>query len=106
MRCSALRRQLQRYTLASPSPLVRARGSTPFAPALEADFALYPDFFSPAESRALLSLALWKLDRADTRRRRRRAEPKREEARGAPLQDMFAGPYGFEEVQTTSSALT
>ncbi|BEI87134.1 hypothetical protein CcaverHIS002_0704800 [Cutaneotrichosporon cavernicola] len=93
--------QLQRYTLAAPSPLVRARGSTAFTSALDSEFAIYPDFFSPAESRALLGLALWKLDRADSKRRRRRRGPeeKKEEGRGngAPLQDMFVGPYGFEE---------
>ncbi|CAK9782247.1 hypothetical protein CC85DRAFT_112688 [Cutaneotrichosporon oleaginosum] len=98
MRASLRLAQIQRYTLAAPSALVRARGGA-FNPALDDDFAIYPDFFSPAESRALLGLALWKLDRADSKRRRRRrgGEEKKEEARGAPLQDMFMGPYGFEE---------
>jgi hypothetical protein len=80
--------------------LVRSLGS-PDPIGLEEDFALYPDFLSLNQSRKLLDGALWKLDRVDpTRKRRKRSQ----EAIGAkiggpaPLQDLFQGIYGFEEV--------
>lgn len=108
MRATHTLRALARHTLTTPSPLIRTRGSAAAAlPAsLEDDFAIYPDYFSPSESRALLQLALWKLDRVDSKRRRRRrgadpAEQEREKEKdkaGAVLQDLFVGPYGFEEV--------
>lgn len=107
MRATAIRGLVARHTLTSPSPLIRARGAASKLPAsLEDDFAIYPDFFSPAESRELLALALWKLDRVDSKRRRRRRGATAEEevkmkegnGKGAVLQDLFVGPYGFEEV--------
>lgn len=80
------------------SPLVKVRGTPKAA---EEDFAFWPDFYSPDESRALLGLALWKLDRVDsTRRRRRRKVKDQAKPQGvmAELHDVFDGPYGFEEV--------
>lgn len=108
MRATRPLAQLLKYTLTSASPLIRVRGSPKCPPSLEADFAIYPSFFTGAESRQLLSIALWKLNRLDVTRKRgsrRRlasspaaaaAAAATEEA--APLQDQFTGTYGFEEV--------
>lgn len=109
MRATHALRNLVRHTLAAPSPLIKSRG--PVVPlsslpaSLADDFAIYPDFFSPSESRALLQLALWKLDRVDSKRKRRRrgaaSETDKEKEKApckAQLQDLFVGPYGFEEV--------
>lgn len=114
MRATHALRNLVRHTLAAPSPLIRSRG--PVVPqaslpaSLADDFAIYPDFFSPSESRALLQLALWKLDRVDSKRKRRRRgaapgegkEKEKTPCNGAQLQDVFTGPYGFEEVGDSS----
>lgn len=105
-----VRQSLQRHVLTAPSPLIRARGPTAAATALpaslETDFAIIPDFFNEAEARHLLEVALWKLDRSDpTRRRRSRRGPAAAVVAGTadpagdvPLQDLFSGNYGFEEV--------
>jgi hypothetical protein len=78
--------------------------STSASAELAADFTLYPSYYSAQESRTLLAGALWKLDRADFTRRRRRSAlsaPKEEKGQAGgddSLQDMFTGEYGFEEV--------
>ena len=95
-----------KVTLASRSPLIRTIGR-PSPDGLEEDFALFPDFFSLEETRELLKGALWKLDRVDPVRKRRRrpsaaspaSTPAASTASG-PLQDLFAGEYGFSEVST------
>lgn len=94
------------HRLTEPSSWVR-----PIAPAasfdgaetaktLRDDFLLWPGFFSLEESRQLLAMALWKLDRVDsTRRRRRKGVTSVSGTRdGGGLQDLFHGEYGFEEV--------
>lgn len=80
------------------SPNALAGPSRPSS--IETDFQLYPEFFGEAESRQLLAMALWKLDRVDNTRRRRRNKGLKEEseAGGAGLQSLFHGEYGFEEV--------
>jgi len=94
-------------TLATASPLVRTVGD-PSPSGLEGDFALYPNFFSLDETKALLAGSLWKLDRVDPVRKRRRrtvgaAPPMAGESAG-PLQNLFKGDYGFQEVRLLSSA--
>jgi len=64
------------------------------------NFTLHPNFYTPSECRQLLSAALWKLDRVDSSRRRSRSpqsSPLASESDDS-LQDLFQGPYGFEEV--------
>lgn len=95
------------HRLTEPSSWVRpiAAGSLD-VPATDAtlrdDFLLWPGFFSLEESRQLLAMALWKLDRADSTRRRRRKGGTSSLGEGdgvrGGLQDMFYGEYGFEEV--------
>ena len=74
------------------------------------DFVYYPDFFTLEEQAVLVRLALWKLDRVDTkkkrtgRRRRSVAEssgPSIDTARETDLQSLFEdlSVYGFEEVR-------
>lgn len=82
------------------------------------DFVYYPNFFSPEEQAILIKLALWKLDRVDSKKRRtrRRRSSNSEstqvvngevEGNGSKgensdpdLQALFEDPsvYGFEEV--------
>ncbi|TXT04940.1 hypothetical protein VHUM_04023 [Vanrija humicola] len=100
MRASTRTLSTLAHRLTTPSAFIRARGAPAVPPpSLRDDFVLFPTFFSAAESRALAELALWKLDRMDsTRRRRRRTNPSAAgDAAAAGLQDLFAGPYGFEE---------
>lgn len=91
-------------TLASKSHLIRpfAGPSTPLdAPSLANDFFFWPEFLTADESREVLQMALWKLDRVDTARRRRRKAKNMEAdhtGSGSGLQDLFDGAYGFEEV--------
>lgn len=89
--------------------------SASFLPqALAQHFIFYPQFFSPSESRELLRMALWKLDRADSTRKRRQrrggqtrspsgsdveSTAHQTGAASSSLQDMFEGEYGFEEVR-------
>lgn len=68
---------------------------------MESDFLFWPKLFDEDESREMLEMGLWKLDRADsTRKRRRRSDPKlvSQAGTGTDLQDLFEGEYGFEEV--------
>lgn len=109
-----------RHTLLAPSALVRVRGS-PGALQDKDDFAIYPGFYSLDESRELLGLALWKLNRVDMERRRGGRRRRDDQKQGvetdldsdndrqepqAPLQDMFTGSYGFEEVLKAKTILT
>jgi len=106
-----------RITLSTPSPLVRTIGK-PSPSGLEDDFAVYPNFFSLDETRELLSGALWKLDRADPVRKRRRRggtlavgvsttnEGQYSGGPAGPLQDLFTGEYGFQEVSVFPLPLT
>lgn len=97
------------HTLNRPSLFIRPFGPNatagPSRPnSLESDFQLYPDFFHPGECRQLLGMALWKLDRVDTTRRRRKNRGLSSDEAGTEnqdgLQNMFEGDYGFEEVCT------
>ncbi|KAI9634459.1 uncharacterized protein MKK02DRAFT_16941 [Dioszegia hungarica] len=113
MKTSQLLRQLStaaQRTLGEPHVLTRPsafiRPLSPNAVAgpsrpssIGTDFQLYPDFFGEEESRQLLAMALWKLDRVDSTRRRRRNKGlwEESEAGGAGLQSLFHGEYGFEE---------
>jgi alkylated DNA repair protein alkB family protein 7 len=67
--------------------------------AIQRDFKFWPNFFTEHESSELLKMALWKLDRADSTRRRRRKH-KVDQIPGSltGLQNHFEGEYGFEEV--------
>jgi alkylated DNA repair protein alkB family protein 7 len=67
--------------------------------AIQRDFKFWPNFFTEEESSELLKMALWKLDRADSIRRRRRKN-KVDQIAGSltGLQNQFEGEYGFEEV--------
>lgn len=61
---------------------------------------LHLNAFSPAECRQILGATLWKLDRADStcrRKRRKGAQGAAADQDDANLQDLFSGPYGFEE---------
>lgn len=67
---------------------------------------LYPGLFNREESRQLLAGALWKLDRVDpVRKRRRRGPPGSVNPGPSPpsgdgvLQELFSGEYGFQEVR-------
>lgn len=108
MRSNQVLRQLsgalKPHTLTQPSPFIRSFGPNaaagPSRPAsLESDFRLYPDFFGMDECRQLLGMALWKLDRSDsTRRRKRKGSSEDVEQGKGGLQALFHGEYGFEEV--------
>ena len=68
------------------------------------DLQLWPDFYSLDETRQLLSAALWKLDRGDSTRKRRRNSTQAQivsqhDSGKAPLADLFQGQYGFEPVR-------
>ncbi|WVR05643.1 hypothetical protein IAU60_002665 [Kwoniella sp. DSM 27419] len=86
--------------LLSASPLIR-----PHSPSIDGrsrikpdDFKFWPGFFSDQESRVLLRMALWKLDRADSTLKRRRGGTKGDATASGPgLQAMFGAEYGFEE---------
>lgn len=93
------------HTLVRPSPWVRQLGATPpISHDLENDFQLYPDFFSPSEVERLVKMSLWKLDRADsTRRRRGRGAASACDAEGVQKLFESVDKYGFEEVMTNST---
>jgi hypothetical protein len=89
------------------------------------DFVYYPNFFSPEEQAVLIRLALWKLDRVDSKKkrtRRRRSSTStstpaidgKVEKNGSQtgtsnldLQALFEDPsvYGFEEVSINPTSL-
>ncbi|CAD6566153.1 MAG: hypothetical protein TREMPRED_002281 [Tremellales sp. Tagirdzhanova-0007] len=94
------RPQLYRSITSSLPPTIAS--STPSGPSFDPfandDFLLYPSFFNLSECRQLIKASLWKLDRSDTSRRRRRntfPSPDGRDEQG--LQDLFHGEYGFEE---------
>jgi alkylated DNA repair protein alkB family protein 7 len=94
------------YNLSTPTPLIRqlAGSSTDHTyQAIQRDFMFWPNFYTAEESQQILEMALWKLDRADTtRRRRRKSQIEPGAGTGTGLQDLFHGEYGFEEVQSLS----
>ncbi|KAK4686923.1 hypothetical protein P7C73_g3202, partial [Tremellales sp. Uapishka_1] len=92
-----------RYNLTSASAFTRALdASSSAAPlTLDNDFIFYPTFFSGSECRELAQMGLWKLDRTDHLRKRRRKSgvAQTHKAEDSRLQDLFGdeGEYGFEE---------
>jgi hypothetical protein len=112
--------------LLQPHPLIRRIGSTQVVASSSKslsdikpeDFVYYPNFFSPEEQAILIKLALWKLDRVDskkrrTRRRRTSSSNSSQVVEGdagkngsqagtsnSDVQALFGDPsvYGFEEV--------
>jgi hypothetical protein len=50
-------------------------------------------------------MALWKLDRADTTRRRRKRKGDQRNEKATGLQGLFEGEYGFEEVSLGTSSV-
>lgn len=95
-------------TLAGPSRPPPPQGAQGTQGAnLARDFLFWPQFFNDDESRELLKMGLWKLDRVDSTRKRRRRSVSgsgsnenlaSEEGERSSLQDLFEGEYGFEEV--------
>lgn len=95
-------------SLNSTSPLIRRlagpSNDTDHA-AIQRDFQFWPSFFTEEESSELLQMALWKLNRADTtRRRKRKGKADQDHERQQGLQELFEGEYGFEEVSVDWSA--
>jgi alkylated DNA repair protein alkB family protein 7 len=105
MRSSRTARQLQAahglsHSLVKPSPSIRSLGkASHVSDDLEHDFQLYPDFFSSREVESLVKMSLWKLDRADSTRRRRGKGPIAT-AVNPGVQGLFESvdKYGFQEV--------
>ena len=89
-------------SLTSRSPLIRPLAGPSNAidhEAIQRDFKFWPTFFTEEESSEILKMALWKLDRADTTRRRKRKGKGDQSHRSLTgLQGLFEGEYGFEEV--------
>ena len=96
-------RQAARNYSAFSTTLVRPFGHSDPA-ILETDLKLLPDFYTLAETRQLLSAALWKLDKGDSTRRRQRrpllaSQTTAQADDSQPcLGDLFHGEYGFEPV--------
>lgn len=91
----------QPLSLISTSPLIRPLAGPSDAidhEAIQRDFKFWPTFFTEEESSVILKMALWKLDRADTTRRRRKRKGDQDLIAATGLQDLFKGEYGFEEV--------
>lgn len=91
----------QPLSLISKSPLIRPLAGPSDAidhEAIQRDFKFWPTFFTEEESSEILKMALWKLDRADTTRRRRKRKGDQDLIAATGLQDLFKGEYGFEEV--------
>jgi hypothetical protein len=119
--------------LLQPHPLIRRIGSTQAVASSSKsssdikpeDFVYYPNFFSPEEQAILIKLALWKLDRVDSKKRRtRRRRPSSSDnsrvvegdagrngsqtgSSNLDLQALFEDPgvYGFEEVSPNPTLL-
>jgi alkylated DNA repair protein alkB family protein 7 len=70
----------------------------------------WPNFYTAEESAEILKMALWKLDRADSTRRRRRKnqtdQMQQEPGQDVGLQKLFHGEYGFEEVSSCAKGST
>jgi hypothetical protein len=87
--------------LTSTSPFIRPLAGPSDATdheAIQRDFKFWPSFFTKEESSEILKMALWKLDRADTTRRRRKRKSDQNTVMATGLQGLFEGEYGFEEV--------
>jgi alkylated DNA repair protein alkB family protein 7 len=98
----------QPLSLTSTSPLIRPLAGPSNAidhEAIQRDFKFWPSFFTEEESSEILQMALWKLDRADTTRRRRKRKGDQNTEAATGLQDLFEGEYGFEEVSLRSSSV-
>jgi len=94
--------------LTSTSPLIRPLAGPSDAidhEAIQRDFKFWPSFFTEEESSEILRMALWKLDRADTTRRRRRKKGDLNQVTATGLQGLFEGEYGFEEVGLSSQSV-
>lgn len=119
--------------LLQPHPLIRridpgqdvASSSKAVSDIKPEDFVYYPNFFSPEEQAILIKLALWKLDRVDSKKRRtRRRRPSSSDSSQVvegdarkdgsqagtskiDLQALFEDPsvYGFEEVSLNPTSL-
>jgi len=94
--------------LTSTSPLIRPLAGPSDAidhEAIQRDFKFWPSFFTEEESSEILRMALWKLDRADTTRRRRKKKADLNQVTAAGLQGLFEGEYGFEEVSLNSPSV-
>jgi alkylated DNA repair protein alkB family protein 7 len=101
------------YTLATKTPLIRplAGSSTDHShEAIQRDFMFWPTFYTAEEGEEILKMALWKLDRADSTRRRRRKsqtdQMQQDSRQDSGLQKLFHGEYGFEEVSSCSKGST
>ena len=98
--------QLQQpLSLTSASPLIRPLAGPSDAidhEAIQRDFKFWPSFYTEEESSEILKMALWKLDRADTTRRRRKRKGDQNTEAATGLQGLFEGEYGFEEVSLRS----
>ena len=68
---------------------------------LPPNFQWFPDFFSPAEQRALLTAALRKLDATESRAYRRKRREYAPKDAGSPVQSLFLPDefYDFQEVR-------
>jgi hypothetical protein len=98
----------QPLSLTSTSPLIRPLAGPSDAidhEAIQRDFKFWPSFFTEEESSEILKMALWKLDRADTTRRRRKRKGDQNTEATTGLQGQFEGEYGFEEVSLRSSSV-
>jgi hypothetical protein len=98
---------LQPLSLTSTSPLIRPLAGPSDAidhEAIQRDFKFWPSFFTEEESSEILKMALWKLDRADTTRRRRKRKGDQNTVVATGLQGLFEGEYGFEEVSLSLSS--
>jgi len=98
----------QPLSLTSTSPLIRPLAGPSDAidhEAIQRDFKFWPSFFTEEESSEILKMALWKLDRADTTRKRRKKKGDLNQVTAAGLQGLFEGEYGFEEVSLNSRSV-
>lgn len=120
--------------LLQPHPLIRridpdqdvaSSSRRPSSDIKPEDFVYYPNFFSPEEQAVLIKLALWKLDRVDSKKKRtRRRRPSSSDSSqvvegdagkngsqagtsNSDLQALFEDPsvYGFEEVSLNPTLL-
>jgi hypothetical protein len=99
----------QPLSLTSTSPLIRPLAGPSDAvdhEAIQRDFKLWPSFFTEEESSEILRMALWKLDRADTTRRRRKRKSDQNTVTATGLQGLFEGEYGFEEVSLSYPSIS
>jgi alkylated DNA repair protein alkB family protein 7 len=99
----------QPLSLTSTSPFIRPLAGPSDAVdygAIQRDFKFWPSFFTEEESSEILRMALWKLDRADTTRRRRKRKGDLNQQTATGLQGLFEGEYGFEEVSLSYPSIS